>query len=177
MFQQSSKGPEKKIKGVCYFSSSLILFSFVREEVELQLRSWGEGCTLCSAPSEDRLLSGSGCADMRKGVAWIGRLRTAVSSVTHIFRTGKVEIWPGQRWRVRSNTDCPSDKSYCSGSHQEVLVRADIMISAPKSNWSKKKKKNLGTDIELQISFYKEKSKNIAKMTWIFSVFLWQNYT
>lgn len=153
MFQQSSKGPEKKIKGVCYFSSSLILFSFVREEVELQLRSWGEGCTLCSAPSEDRLLSGSGCADMRKGVAWIGRLRTAVSSVTHIFRTGKVEIWPGQRWRVRSNTDCPSDKSYCSGSHQEVLVRADIMISAPKSNWGKKKKKNLGTDIELQISF------------------------
>lgn len=143
MFQQSSKGPEKKIKGVCYFSSSLILFSFVREEVELQLRSWGEGCTLCSAPSEDRLLSGSGCADMRKGVAWIGRLRTAVSSVTHIFRTGKVEIWPGQRWRVRSNTDCPSDKSYCSGSHQEVLVRADIMISAPKSNWSKKKKKKI----------------------------------
>ena len=29
----------------------------------------------------------------------------------------------------------------------------------------KQKKKNLGTDVELQISFYKEKSKNIAKMT------------
>ena len=52
MFRQSSKGPEKKIKGVCYFSSSLILFSFVHEEVELQLRSWGEGCTPSAAPRQ-----------------------------------------------------------------------------------------------------------------------------
>ena len=54
MFQQSSKDPEKKIKGVCYFSSSLslILFSFVHEEVEPQLRSWGEGCIPSVAPRQ-----------------------------------------------------------------------------------------------------------------------------
>lgn len=45
---------------------------------------------------------------------------------------------------------CPSDKFRCSGSHPEMLVKDDIMISCPKSTIEAK---NLRTEVELQTQF------------------------
>lgn len=83
-------------------------------------------------------------------VARTGQLRIEDVCVTHILRTGKVEIRPGQRWRVRGDTLLLSDTFSCSGSHPEVLERDD-MISCPKSIIEGKK--NLGTEVELQTQF------------------------
>lgn len=168
MFQQSSKDPEKKIKGVCYFSSSLILFSFVHEEVEPQLRSWGEGCTPSVAPRQR-----TGCCQGAVVLTW-GKAPISRHSLD----------WPAQDCSRR----CHSHRQNREGGNMarakvesqeqyrfalanpalEVIRRCLWELTwflPPRVIEAKKKKKSLGTDVELQISFYKEKSKNIAKMT------------
>lgn len=45
---------------------------------------------------------------------------------------------------------CPSDKFRCPGSHPEMLVKDDIVISCPKSTIEAK---NLRTEVELQTQF------------------------
>lgn len=144
MFQQRSKGPEKKIKGVCYFSSSLIFVFLCSRGGGATAEGWGEGCTPSAVPHQR-----TGCCQGAVVLTW-GKAPISRHSLTWLAQDCSQRCHSCAQTReggnmarakveVRSNTDCPSDKSYCSGSHQEVLVRADIMISPPRVIEAKKK--------------------------------------
>lgn len=117
--------PRKENKGLLFPPSCFVLFFFVDEEVELQLRLGL--CCLC------RPCSGGSC------------ISTSVEVWPRLASSGwrtSVSLTPLEqgRWkygRGKGGYTCSPDKVYRSG----AALRDDILISCPKSTIEAKKKK------------------------------------